>query len=258
VKYLDIKDTDKIRKFKDIKKKKKSKLPLILFLIILLIVITVLMFKLPYFNVSSIIVEGNSFYNSDEIVEASSFDYASNVFGQVLFVGNKNVLKLPYIESANVSYSFPNNIKIKVKERTSSYYAYDKEKKCNYRIDKNGYILELAEERLENEIILIGFTFDENVVFGEKVNDVDIAKLEIYDLIKDAYDKSSIKLNITKVTFENSLTTITLNDKLSVVFPNTTNLKYNIAFLEGIIKNIGEDSTGIIDLNKENPTFSNF
>lgn len=255
---MDTKDTDKIKKFKDIKKKKKSKLPLVLFLIVLLIVITILIFKIPYFNVSNIIVEGNSFYISDEIIKASSIDYASNVFGQVLFIGNKNILKLPYIESAKVSFVFPNTVKIKVEERTSSYYAYDKEKKCNYRIDKNGYILELAEERLENEIILIGFTFDENVIFGEKVNEVDLNKLEIYNIVKDAYDKSSIKLNITKVTFENSLTTITLNDKLSVVFPNTTNLKYNIAFLEGIIKNIGEDSTGIIDLNKENPTFSNF
>lgn len=257
---METNERDKIRKFKGVKKKKKkkSKLGLILFIIIVLIVGIVLLFKLPYFNVGNIVVEGNNFYTAEQIIEASGIDYSSNVFGQVMFVGNKNVLKLPYVEKAQVSYNLPKTVKIKVEERNSSYFAYDKEAKCYYRVNSEGYILEKAEERLENEIILLGFSFDTDVKYGEKVNEVNLSKLDIYNTIKKAYEGSSIKLPITKVSFENSLTTITLNDKLSVVFPNTTNLKYNVAFLEGIIKTIGEDSAGIVDLSKENPTFSNF
>lgn len=252
-------EREKIKKFKVVKKKKKkSKLPLAIFVIIILIVGVFLLFKLPYFNVGKFLVEGNSFYTEEQIIEASGIDTDSNVFGQVMFVGNKNILKLPYIEKAYVSYNLPKTVKIVVEERKSSFYAYDKEEKCYYRLNSEGYILEKAEERLEGEIILIGFSFDSDVKYGEKVNEVNLAKLDKYNVIKKAYEGCSIKLPITKVTFENSLTTITLNDKLSVVFPNTTNLKYNIAFLEGIIKSIGEDTAGIVDLSKENPTFSNF
>ena len=63
--------------------------------------------------------------------------------------------------------------------------------------------------------------------------------------------------NITKVDFENSLTTITLNDKLNVIFPNDTNLKYKMDFLNSILKKNG-DLQGVIDMTKNDPVFSIF
>lgn len=175
------------------------------------------------------------------------------MFGKV-----KSIYELPYIDKVKLHIKFPNDIVIEVEERKSLFYAYDKENKVYYRISDEGYILEKAEKRNEEEIILIGITFDEDVKFGSKINEIDMQKLYIYEQIYNEYTSSSMTGKITKVSFENSLTTITINDKLSVIFPNLTNLKYNMALLKGIIKNIGEDSSGIIDLNKENPTYSNF
>lgn len=252
------KQNDKIKKFSKKNKKKKNKLVLFILLIILASIIIGLLFFLPFFNVSEIIVEGNNKYTNDEIIVASNIVYTENAFGQALFTSNKGVVSLPYIDKARVCVILPNKIKIKVVERKSMYYTFDKEKNKYYRLNESGYILEEADIRQENEIILNGITFDDEVIFGTKINDVDLSKLAIYEKIRDEYLNSSLTLPITKVSFENSLTTITLNDKLSVIFPNATNLKYNIAFLEGIIKNIGEDVSGVIDLNKENPTFSNF
>lgn len=255
---MDNKQSDKIKKFKTKNKKKNNKLVLFIVLIVLILIIAGLLFFLPYFNVSEIIVEGNNKYTYDEVVASSNILYTENAFGQAIFTSNKGVLTLPYVDKANVYVVLPNKIKIKVLERSSSYYAFDKEKNKYYRINEEGFILEEANERQENEIILNGITFDDEVVFGSKINEIDLGKLSIYEKIRDVYLNSSLELPITKVSFENSLTTITLNDKLSVIFPNLTNLKYNVAFLEGIIKNIGEDVSGVIDLNKENPTFSNF
>lgn len=251
----------KIRKFenKNVKKKNKAVRGVLFFLCVVAICLGLYaIFNLSYFNVTEILVIGNNHYTQDEVVESSKITVGENMFGQALFKGSKGVLNLPYVESAKIKLGIPNKIKIVIKERESTYYAYDKEKNIYYRLTSEGIILEEAKSRNEGEIILNGVAFDSEVKFGEKISEIYLAKLRIYEEIKKEYEKSNISLPITKVSFENSLTSITLNDKLTVIFPELNNLKYNIAFLGGIIKNIGEDSVGVIDLNKENPTFSNF
>ena len=46
----------------------------------------------------------------------------------------------------------------------------------------------------------------------------EVMEMKIDSYIKEQFDKSGINGSITKVNFENSLTTITLNDKLNVIF----------------------------------------
>lgn len=250
----------KIKKFesnKQMKKKRNTKIKIIIFFV-MLVTVCILLFTLPIFKISSIEVVGNSYYSSDNIITSSKIENGSNMFGQAIFTGCKYIYELPYISKAKLNIKLPNKLIIKIEERKSVFYAYDSENKIYYRLDKDGYILETADKRNEEEVILNGITFDSEVEPGKKINDVDMQKLEIYNKIYEEFKSSKISGNITKVSFESSLTTITINDKLSVIFPNLTNLKYNVAILKGIIKNIGEDSSGIIDLNKENPTFSNF
>ena len=74
--------------------------------------------------------------------------------------------------------------------------------------------------------------------------------------IKNELKNAIASASVTKVSFENALTIITLNDKLNVVFSDDKNLKYVIAFLSEIINNVGIDSIGTIDMTKKNPTFS--
>ena len=83
-------------------------------------------------------------------------------------------------------------------------------------------------------------------------------KLGVPQTKKEAFESSNINRNITKVNFENSLTTLTLNDKLNVIFPNNENLKYKLALLSEILKSLGEDAVGVIDLTKTDPTYSSF
>lgn len=254
------KSNKKIKKFeskKQMKRRKNAKIKVILFFIIIVTVL-ILLFTLPVFKISNIEVVGNNYYSSDNIIASSKLEVGSNIFGQAMFTGGKNIYDLPYISKVKIKINLTNKLVIKVEERKSAFYAYDAENKIYYRLDKDGYILETADKRNEDEVILNGITFDNEVELGKKINDIDIQKLEIYNKIYEEFSKSKIFGNITKVSFGSSLTTITINDKLSVIFPNLTNLKYNVAILKGIIKNIGEDSNGIIDLNKENPTFSNF
>ena len=81
----------------------------------------------------------------------------------------------------------------------------------------------------------------------------------IYESVaRGKFKKDEISGKITKVSFENSLTTITINDKLNIIFPNDTDLEYKMVFLKTILKSIAEDSVGVIDMTKTRPTYSSF
>ena len=100
--------------------------------------------------------------------------------------------------------------------------------------------------------------FSDDFSYGDKINDIDYEKITCYENIKAELRNSKIDADISRVSFESALTTITLNDKLNVVFADDKNLKYLVAFLNGIINNIGIDTVGTIDMTKVNPTFSTY
>lgn len=95
-------------------------------------------------------------------------------------------------------------------------------------------------------------------MLGKKINDIDLTKIQIYKKIEKEFNENKINGNITKVSFENSLTTITINDKLNIIFPNDTDLEYKMVFLKTILQSIPEDSVGVIDMTKTRPTYSSF
>ncbi|MEG0873136.1 MAG: FtsQ-type POTRA domain-containing protein [Clostridia bacterium] len=217
------------------------------------------MFTLPTFNVTKYRVEGTKRYQEQEVIDSLGLKPNENIFKQMLFSLNYKS-NLAYIAKVDLKFSLPNETIINVSERTSKYFAFDKEKNKFYKVSKDGEILEESniDSKTKEELLTYGITFNDEVKMGEQINDTDMAKIATYEKISKQYTQSSIKGDITKVSFENSLTTITINDKLNIILPNDTNLKYNMTFLQGIIKNIGESSVGVIDMTKTNPTFSSF
>lgn len=240
-----------------IKKRKKIKF-LIVFLIISFVIIGIsyLLFKTPNFNIKNITIEGNDNISSEEILKNSQIKVGDNLFLSYFKI-DKNKIKSysPYIESVKTDLQLPDKFKIKIQKRISKYFAYDKEKNVYYKLDENGYIIELCDKvgMKTNELLVIGITFDNEVVLGEKINEIDYSKILMYNDIFKEYSKIFTN-KITKVSFENSLTTIYLEDRLQVILPNNTNLKYNLDMLKEIISAIG-DQKGVIDMTKNNPTF---
>lgn len=244
------------------KKMSKKKLTIIFIIVFLLILITlgVLAVTLPTFNVESFLIEGSQKYSTDEIVEKSGLKTGENIFIQLFKGVSRNIGELPYVKKVDISIIWPNKLDIKITERECAYFAFDKDTNKFYKIDSEGYILEegIITEKKSNELLTYGFIFDDEVVLGSKLKDVDISKICIYNNVKAEFDKSGISGSITKVNFENSLTTITLNDKLNVIFPNDTDIEYKMSFFKSILAKIGEDSVGIIDMTKTDPVFSSF
>ena len=60
------------------------------------------------------------------------------------------------------------------------------------------------------------------------------------------------------MNFANSLTIVTLDDKLNIVFANDSNLEYKVSFLKGIIEQSGGMVEGTIDMSIDNPVYSKY
>lgn len=254
---IKLKNIPKEKKSK--KTKKKNKVLLVILIFAFLCIGIYLLCTLPYFNINEIVIEGTSKYSVEEITEKGDLKKGRNIFIQLLKGVSKNVTELPYVKNAQVKIKLPDKIEISVKERTPYFIAFDKDTNKFFKIDEEGYILEKADiTEKENELLTYGFIFDEEVILGSRLKEVDISKIDIYMNIQEEFDNVNINGKITKVNFENSLTTITLNDKLNVIFPNDTDIKYKMSFFKSILEKIGEDSVGVIDMTKTDPVYSIF
>ena len=245
----------------DRKKKKRVSKVIVIFVIIgLFIAGGYLLFTLPKFNLVNINLNETEKYSKAEIVEKAGLELGKNTFIEFFTCDKNNVTTLPYVDSIKLTMKLPNEINIDVLERTGKYYAYDKDKNLFYKLSADGYILENADinTKKQNEILVVGITFDDEVILGKKINEIDLSKIEMFKKIEQEFIENKINGTITKVSFVNSLTTITINDKLSVIFPNDTDLEYKMSFFKGILEKIGEDSVGVIDMTKTNPTYSSF
>lgn len=243
------------------KKKRKAFKVIMIFIIIGLVISGIyLLLTLENFNLVNINLNETSKYTKEEIIDKSGLEIGKNIFIELFTCDRKKVTTLPYVEEVLLSLKLPNEINIKVKERTAKYYAYDKNNDKFYTLSEDGYILENVDinSKTKEQILLIGITFDDEVMLGKKINDIDLNKIEIYKKIENEFKDNKINGNITKVSFEKSLTTLTINDKLSVIFPNDTDLDYKMVFFKTILQNIPEDSVGVIDMTKTRPTYSSF
>ncbi|MEG1705471.1 MAG: FtsQ-type POTRA domain-containing protein [Clostridia bacterium] len=252
-----------VKKSNNVVRKKSNKK-----LVILVIVICILLFligcvyyllKSPKFNISSISVKGNLKIIQEEIIKKSGINIGDNIVKSSFKINKNAIIDTPYIECVKTKINFPSSFVIEIKERKSIYFAYDKEKNLYYKLDSYGVILEVCD-RIElkvDELLVYGIVFEDEVKLGSKINEIDYSKLLVYKEIQKECLSIFPNKKITKVNFENSLSKIHLDDKIEVVLPNNTKLKYNLTFLQEILKNEG-DVKGTIDMTKENPTLIKF
>ncbi|MEG2348401.1 MAG: FtsQ-type POTRA domain-containing protein [Clostridia bacterium] len=239
---------------------KRHKIITIIIFFSIVIIFTLLLRFLPIFDITNIEINSATKYSNEEIIENLKINQGQNIFEA--FIRTKTIFfsKLPYISNIKAKINLPNKIVLNIEEKVPKYFVFDKERSRFFKVDKGGFILEEStiEAKQKEEILIYGVIFDDEVKLGNKILDIYIDKLKVYEKIEKEIKDSGITNEITKVNFENSLTSVTLNDKLNVIFPNDTQLKYKVSFLVSILDKLTDDVTGVIDMTKENPTFSSF
>ena len=95
-------------------------------------------FTSPFFRVSDVVVEGNSRVSTDTIVGAADVLGAS-MFTTDLATAQKELYKLPLVNSVRVEREWPHTLKIVVEERKA--WGTWEQGSVQYTIDRNGVVL---------------------------------------------------------------------------------------------------------------------
>ena len=227
--------------------RKKKKIKKILKTIILVaIIIGGICFALisPIFNITDIQVIGNNKINSDTIISLSQLQIEQNIFR---FNKNKvlNEIKTnAYVENTKIKRKIPNKIEIIIEEREQNYnveflngYAY---------INNQGYILEIAEQKLDLPVIMGITTPQEQVVAGNRLNDEDLEKLETVIQIMNICKSYELdkKVSSIDITNKNDYIMYMEEEKKTIHLGNDSNLTNKMLYVPAILKeNQGKEGT---------------
>lgn len=170
-----------------------------------LITILLISANLPMFDVTSVVLTGNSKVTQEEVKNIVIGQDIKNIFWLSNSKIEKAVESLPYVESVKVKKVIPSQLEINIVEREPvAYLVYNKD--SYIYIDDNGYALEVSNEPLEGKPLVTGVEYG-NFILNEPLQFTDE-----YDLpmITTLYE------NIIKYDLENYEITIDLSQDFNV------------------------------------------
>lgn len=240
---------------KEIKRNRIIKAILKWIVLIILLIGSIIYFLLsPLFNIVEVNVENNSKISTEEIISLSKIKTGDNIFKTRKTDVINSIKENPYIESVQVSRKLPNIINIIVKERTTNFllefvnaYVY---------LDKQGYILEISEEKLDLPIITGYKTPIEEIEPGNRLILEDLKKLEKVIEIVDVATSNDVIGYITKIDISDATNyKLILEGEGKVAYlGDTSELNVKILYMKKIIElEAGKEGEIFLnrDLNKE-------
>lgn len=256
--------TEKIKK--KTKGKHKKKILKVLVYIVLVMFMLSLLFLIGYgvyyfstsskYNITKVEFVNNTIYDVQTLTDTANIPIGENLYKVSKKYIETNLETLPYIEDVIIKRIRPDTIKITVEEYTSEYFAYNQETDSYLRLTADGIILEETEGELkkEDELLVFGISFDDNIKLKTTIADTELNKLKFYEKTNKVYEKAGIAKEITNIEFKEKNIIFTLNHDINVIF-NDKDLDYDMNFLKSILERI-EGKAGTIDMTKENPVFT--
>lgn len=208
----------------------------------------------PIFNIKDLQVLNNQQVSTDTIISLSELKMEENIFR---FNSSKIANKIeenPYIKSAKIHRKFPNTIQIVVEEREQAYSA-DFLGKYAY-LDKQGYILQIAENSNQKVILQGIVTPEEQIVEGKRLNNEDLEKLEDVIKIMNATREYNLDTKVKNIDIsnKNEYSIYLEEEKKKVYLGDNTNLSNKMLYVNAIIEEEKEKAGEIFangDLNNK-------
>ena len=223
------------RRIKRRKKKIKFFIKTILLLGIIIGGITFAMIS-PIFNIRDIQVSNNEQVSSETVISLSELKMEENIFR---FNKSKVINKIKenaYIENVKIHRNLTSTVQIEVQEREHCYSA-DFLGKYAY-IDKQGYILEIAEDNKQKVVLQGVQTPEEQMTVGNRLNSEDLEKLEDIIKITNAAKEYELDTKITSVDIndKNAYSISIQEEGKKAYLGDNTNLSNKMLYVNAIIK----------------------
>lgn len=228
----------KTTKEREIKKINTKKL-VISFFILLVIMIAWLIYFLttPMFNIANIEVTGNKKNSIETYISLSKIELnTTNIFGITESGISKNIKENPYVESVEMKRKLPNTLQINITEREVAYQAKYNDKYIY--MDKQGYILEINNEKKNTTKILGLSSVKEALTEGQRLNNEDLLKLDTVLKIVNYCNYNSIENKISSINVSDISNYIVNFDKEGQIayLGDASNLSERILWLKTILE----------------------
>lgn len=212
--------------------------------------------NLDSLTIKTISVIGNKHYSHDEIVKCLNIYDEQNILKFSQSHAEQSVRLLPYVNKVNITKKLPNQIVVRIDEREPAYIAYVKGNNIYVLLDKKGVILsEITLNERNEELLIFGLNFDDNIIYGESITDLEKDKLNKFLSVYEIYMTNSVGKDITSVTLSQSTVVLTLNNELDIKIAYSSDISYKISLLKSILKHV-DGKTGSIDMTTDDPIYS--
>lgn len=223
--------------------KRRKKTKLIWILILLFIIIAIVLFGTSIWNISTVSIEGSSYYSKQEIMEKAGILQDMHILKVNKKRSTKQLLKLPYINTATISASYPNAIKIRLTERKPI--GYVPFSGTYLSIDKTGQVIDQSEAPLQQKLPIVeGLEFDK-FILGEQLEvDNEEAIMAIIEMTI-LMEKYNLLDKAVKIDVEDLGRIHLYIDSLNVIIGEISDLDKKIQWLCEIID---QYKIGVLDL----------
>jgi cell division protein FtsQ len=193
-----------------IRKKRKLVRRTIFFIVITIISVVILCLKLPYFNISEIVVENNKLVKSEEIEKLSEISLGSNIFNLSKDKVSSKILSNPYVSEVRVKRQLPSIAVLEVKERIPQYYI--SRGKQYVILDTAGYVLQTADSIADQNLVQLSGV-DASKAFPGNPISTESRKLQQIEVFSDLMGRSLSDTRISAIDLEG-------NSEIKVYFNN--------------------------------------
>lgn len=180
---------------KYILKAKKRRLikRIVLITLILFIGFGVFAVKSDFFIIKKVAILGNPAMSGEDVKERTE-----NLIGQnILFISNKNIIteakKNPYVESVEITKSYPKQVNIKITEKKGTFYVEKDGQK--YVLNNDAVLLEKTDDIEGRDLVNIKGLDLKNVELGNIISD-DTRTLEFIDMFYQIIMNNPTNYNI--------------------------------------------------------------
>lgn len=206
-----------------------------------------------FFRIDSVSVSGNSFYSSEQIIEASGVQNGDNLLAMSKSAVSGRICKaLPYISSVQVRRVLPDQVVIDVKESSVTFALRD-ETGGIWLTTSAGRIVEHAADA-NGHIPVEGLTLQSPELYQELLdpeNEITPYTLQLQTAcaVMKAIEESDLFEQITSVTVpEDFHVTCRIGDQYQVTLGSGEDYSYKLRYLQSVLSELDSFSTGEIDL----------
>lgn len=224
------------------KRSKKKKIKILLRFTIFFIIVFSIM-NLPLFNVNNVVVNGSNTLSDELILETTQTNnYAGNIFYYAKNKYEKELMKNPYIEAAEIDKVYPDTLSVKIEEREVIAYVMYSESTYLY-IDKEGNVLEVKNSFSDNLPVIIGLDIDGYTV-GKLLNLSDDKIFNTTLKLSNLFKRYEISDSILRVDLNDVNNIIISTNNMRIIFGSVENADekmQRVASSLGPIEEIGLD-----------------